>query len=269
MGRLFAVGDLQGCLEPLERLLHDVKFNPKKDELWCVGDLVNRGPDSLGTLRLLYKMRDSIKVVLGNHDLHLLAIAYGQKKPKGHEELLNIVEADDSKTLLKWLRQQPLFYWDEKRNVAMAHAGIPPMWSPKKARKRSQEVEAILQSSFHKQFYAEMYGNEPAVWDKSLEGMDRLRVIVNYFTRMRFMGPNGELELASKEGAGAAPTGCKPWFEYPNNLKGTKLLFGHWAALEGLFDHPDVTGLDTGCVWGGNMTMLNVETGKRFQRKQR
>lgn len=267
MGRLFAVGDLQGCREPLERLLDDVKFNPKKDELWCVGDLVNRGPDSLGTLRLLYEMRDSIKVVLGNHDLHLLAIAYGQKKPKGHEELLNIVEAKDGKTLLKWLRQQPLFYWDQERDIAMSHAGLPPMWSPKKAVKRSQEVEAVLQSPDHKAFYAAMYGNEPDTWDKSLEGMERLRVIVNYFTRMRFIGPEGQLELASKEGTGAAPKGCRPWFEFPNNLKGTQLLFGHWAALEGLFNHPDVIGLDTGCVWGGDLTMINVDSGKRYQRK--
>lgn len=267
MGRLFAVGDLQGCREPLECLLEDVQFNPKKDELWCVGDLVNRGPDSLGTLRLLYDMGDCVKAVLGNHDLHLLAIAYGQKKPKGHEELLNIVEAKDGKTLLKWLRQKPLFYWDQKRNIAMAHAGIPPMWSPQKALKRSLEVETILQSNEHKAFYAEMYGNEPSSWHKSLAGMDRLRVIVNYFTRMRFLGPNGELELSSKEGAGEAPVGCRPWFEYSNQLKGTHLLFGHWAALEGLFDHPDVTGLDTGCVWGGYMTMMNVETGEYFQRK--
>jgi len=266
MGRLFAVGDLQGCREPLELLLDDVKFNPKEDELWCVGDLVNRGPDSLGTLQLLYDMRDCVKVVLGNHDLHLLAIAHGQKKAKGHEDLLDIVHADNAKTLLKWLRHQPLFYWDQQRDLAMAHAGIPPFWSPKKALKRSKEVEAVLQSKDHKQFYAAMYGNEPARWDKTLTGMDRLRVIVNYFTRMRFLGPDMELELASKEGAGSAPAGCKPWFEFPNKLKHTQLLFGHWAALEGLFDHPNVTGLDTGCVWGGNMTLLNVDTGIRFQR---
>ena len=266
MSRIFAVGDLQGCLAPLERLLEDVNFDPSVDQLWCVGDLVNRGPDSLGTLRFLYRLRNSVKVVLGNHDLHLLAIAYGQKRPKGHEDLLSIVDAFDSHELLSWLRQQPLFYWEEVNNLAMAHAGIPPFWSPKQAMKRSKEVEAVLQSDQHIEFYAAMYGNKPERWNKKLEGMDRLRVIVNYFTRMRFLGADQELELTSKEGKGSAPKNCKPWFEFENKLDETLLLFGHWAALEGLFDHQDVVGLDTGCVWGGKLTMLNTQSGRLHQR---
>ena len=261
------MGDLQGCLEPLLDLLDQVNFNPKHDELWCVGDLVNRGPDSLGTLQFLYSIRKSIKVVLGNHDLHLLAVAYGQKSVKKGSELLKIREADDGKKILKWLRKQPLFYWDKKRKLAMCHAGIPPMWSPKKAKALSKEVQKVLQSKQHKELYAAMYGNTPELWNEKLKGFKRLRVIINYFTRMRFLGPNGELDLDSKSGLDSndEDSQLKPWFEFDNKLKKNRLLFGHWAALEGLFDHPQVVGLDTGCVWGGPMTLLHIESGKRYQ----
>lgn len=265
--RTFVVGDLQGCLAPLLDLLEQVKFDETRDQLWCAGDLVNRGPDSLGTLEFLYSIRKSIKVVLGNHDLHLLAVAYGQKSVKKGSDLLTISESENADKLLKWLRKQPLLHWDKKRKIAMCHAGIPPMWSLKKAKKLSKEVEAVLQSRRHKDLYAAMYSDDPEAWSDKLRGFDRLRVIINYFTRMRFLGPNGELDLNTKSGLDDDSKKLKPWFSYPNKLKNNHVFFGHWAALNGLFDQPHVTGLDTGCVWGGPLTMQHIESGKRYQAK--
>jgi bis(5'-nucleosyl)-tetraphosphatase (symmetrical) len=264
-GRTFAIGDIQGCLEPLKQLLDRVGFDEKKDTLWCVGDLVNRGPDSLGTLEFLYSIRKSLKVVLGNHDLHLLAVAYGEKKVKPESELLAIAASENAEKILKWLRKQPLVQWDKERNLAMCHAGIPPMWSVKKAKALSDEVQLVLKSDQHYKFYRAMYGNEPDTWSDDLKGMERLRVITNYLTRMRFLGENGELEFENKATAKEAGKGFKPWFEYENKLKKNHLLFGHWAALGGVFDHPKITGLDTGCVWGGPMTLMNVDTNTFFK----
>jgi bis(5'-nucleosyl)-tetraphosphatase (symmetrical) len=264
-GRTFAIGDIQGCLEPLKQLLDRVGFNENKDTLWCVGDLVNRGPDSLGTLEFLYSIRKSLKVVLGNHDLHLLAVAYGEKKVKPESELLTIAASDNAEKILKWLRKQPLVQWDKERNLAMSHAGIPPMWSVKKAKALSDEVQLVLKSDQHYKFYRAMYGNEPDTWSDDLKGMERLRVITNYLTRMRFLGENNELEFENKATAKEAGKGFKPWFEYENKLKKNHLLFGHWAALGGVFDQAKVTGLDTGCVWGGPMTLMNVDTNTFFK----
>lgn len=264
-GRTFAIGDIQGCLEPLKQLLDRVGFDEKKDTLWCVGDLVNRGPDSLGTLEFLYSIRKSLKVVLGNHDLHLLAVAYGEKKVKPESELLAIAASENAEKILKWLRKQPLVQWDKERNLAMCHAGIPPMWSVKKAKALSDEVQLVLKSDQHYKFYRAMYGNEPDTWSDDLKGMERLRVITNYLTRMRFLGENGELEFENKATAKEVGKGFKPWFEYENKLKKNHLLFGHWAALGGVFDQPKITGLDTGCVWGGPMTLMNVDTNTFFK----
>jgi len=262
--RTFAVGDIQGCKQPLEELLEQVNFDPSQDQLWCVGDLVNRGPDSLGVLELLYSLRKSIKVVLGNHDLHLLAMASGQG-PKKDSDLIKIIESANADKLLKWLSKRPLFYRDKEKKLAMSHAGIPPMWSPKQARALSKEVEAVLQGPKANKFYKTMYGNEPHVWDDDHKGMDRIRCIVNYFTRMRFIGPHGELDLNNKSNEISQDNDMQPWFHYKNQLKKTRLLFGHWAALEGVFDHPNVIGLDTGCVWGGPMTMLDLDSGQKYQ----
>ncbi len=265
MPRTFAVGDLQGCLEPLQRLLDKVNFDESKDQLWCVGDLVNRGPNSLGTLEFLYSIRKSLKVVLGNHDLHLLAIAYGEKKYKEDNDLSRIIQSENADTLLKWLRKQPLLQWDKDKNLAMCHAGIPPMWDLKTAKALSKEVQLVLKSSRHIYMYRAMYGNTPELWSDELQGMERLRVIINYFTRMRFLGPQGELDLDNKQDVKSASGDLKPWFQYPHQLKKTRLLFGHWAALEGMFDHPQITGLDTGCVWGGPLTLQHIESGKRYR----
>jgi len=267
MPRTFAVGDIQGCLDPLLRLLDRVNFDESKDTLWCAGDLVNRGPDSLGTLEFLYSIRNSIKVVLGNHDLHLLAVAHGEKKIKHDNDLSRIIESENASQLLNWLRKQPLLQWDKDKKLAMCHAGIPPMWDLKTAKALSKEVQLVLKSSRHIYLYRAMYGNTPELWSDNLKGMERLKVIINYFTRMRFLGPNGELDLETKSGVESGGSDLQPWFHYPHKLKKTRLLFGHWAALEGMFDHPQITGLDTGCVWGGPLTLEHIETGKRYTAK--
>ncbi len=263
---VYAVGDLQGCLQPLKCLLERVRFNPEHDRLWLVGDLVNRGPESLATLRFLYQMRDSLVCVLGNHDLHLIAAGSNIERLKKSDTLREIIEAPDGPDLLDWLRRQKLMHYDEQRDMALVHAGIPPQWSLKKALRCAAEVEqALRDDNLFKPFLDGMYGNEPAKWNNNLTGVDRLRVITNYFTRMRFCTAQGKLELKGKEGADSAPPGYKPWFSFPERkTKGLKIVFGHWAALEGKCDEPGVFALDTGCVWGGAMTLMNVDTGERI-----
>jgi len=262
----YAVGDLQGCLEPLKCLLQQVQFDPAKDKLWLVGDLVNRGPASLETLRYLYSIRESLVCVLGNHDLHLVAVAYNTERLKKNDTLREIIEAPDSADLIEWLRQQRLVYHDAARDLTLVHAGIPPQWSIEKSLQRAAEVEAVLRDDEQLPLFLDgMYGNEPAKWDKKLHGIERLRVITNYFTRMRFCTPEGKLDLKSKEGVDTAPPGYAPWFSYAERkAAGRKVIFGHWAALEGQCNVPGLFALDTGCVWGGSMTLLNVDTLERI-----
>ena len=263
----YAVGDLQGCLEPLKCLLEQVAFDPSKDRLWLVGDLVNRGPQSLETLRFLYAMRDSLICVLGNHDLHLLAVAHNIERLKKNDTLQEILNAPDRADLIEWLRQQKLMHYDAERDIALVHAGIPPQWTVEKALKRAAEVEEVLGDDARLPLFLDgMYGNEPAKWDKDLHGIPRLRVITNYFTRMRFCTADGTLDLKSKEGVGTAPPGYAPWFSYPQRKsRGRKIIFGHWAALEGLCDEPGLSALDSGCVWGGAMTLMNIDSGERHR----
>jgi bis(5'-nucleosyl)-tetraphosphatase (symmetrical) len=263
----YAVGDLQGCLEPLQCLLERVAFDPAKDRLWLVGDLVNRGPQSLATLRFLYGIRESLVCVLGNHDLHLLAAGRNIERLKKNDTLREILEAPDCAELLEWLRQQKLMHYDEQRDIALVHAGIPPQWSLRKALKCAAEVEeALRDDNLIAPYLDGMYGNDPAKWDNDLKGVTRLRVITNYFTRMRFCTSEGKLDLKSKEGVGTALPGYKPWFTYKERkTKGLKIIFGHWAALEGHCDEPGIFALDTGCVWGGAMTLMNVDTFERLQ----
>ncbi|MDE1168709.1 MAG: symmetrical bis(5'-nucleosyl)-tetraphosphatase [Pseudomonas sp.] len=264
---VYAVGDLQGCLEPLKCLLDRVAFHPAHDRLWLVGDLVNRGPQSLETLRFLYGMRESLVCVLGNHDLHLLAAGNNIERLKKGDTLREILEAPDAPELLGWLRQQKLLHFDEQRDMALVHAGIPPQWSLKKALRLAAEVEAALHDdNLFKPYLDGMYGNEPNKWDNDLKGVARLRVITNYFTRMRFCTLDGKLDLKGKEGADTAPPGFAPWFAHRDRkTKGLKIVFGHWAALEGRCNEPGVFALDTGCVWGGAMTLMNIDTGVRYQ----
>lgn len=261
---VYAVGDLQGCLEPLQCLLEHVAFDPSKDRLWLVGDLVNRGPQSLETLRFLYGIRDSLVCVLGNHDLHLLATARNIERLKKHDTLREVLEAPDCDQLLEWLRQQKLMHYDAERAIAMVHAGIPPQWTLKKALKYASEVEdALRDDNLFEPFLDGMYGNEPTQWDKDLHGVTRLRVITNYFTRMRFCTSDGKLDLKGKEGVDTALPGYAPWFSHSDRrTKGLKIIFGHWAALEGKCTEPGMFALDTGCVWGGAMTLLDVDSGE-------
>lgn len=255
---IYAIGDIQGCYDALQRLLQQCDFHEQQDELWLAGDLVNRGPDSLQVLRFLHQLPRT-RIVLGNHDLHLLAVRYGGQSLKKHDTLLPILKAHDADELLNWLCHQPLVVLDERENWCMSHAGIPPHWSVQQARMLAAEVEAVLQSGQRADFFRQMYGNQPDRWHPQLQGMDRLRVIVNYLTRMRFVGPDNELDLVSKEGLGTAPSGFKPWFKVQlRAAAANRLLFGHWAALEGKADSPNVYALDTGCVWGGQLSALRL-----------
>lgn len=258
----YAIGDVQGCFGALKRLLEHINYHPQKDELWFAGDLVNRGENSLGSLRLIKKLaeQDNAKVVLGNHDLHLLAVYAGIGKNKKKDTISDILAADDVDDLMHWLRQQPLFYWQQDKNWVMTHAGVPPIWSLKQAQSLSDEVSKILQGENWREFIAHMYGNQPDVWSNSLKGHDRIRVIVNYFTRMRVIDNKAKLDLSFKEEPEFAPKGFKPWFSYNNpELKNTLLVFGHWAAINGNCPITNYFALDTGCVWGNKLSALRLE----------
>ncbi|TQV71791.1 symmetrical bis(5'-nucleosyl)-tetraphosphatase [Exilibacterium tricleocarpae] len=256
----YAVGDLQGCLTPLRCLLGEVQFDPRADRLWLVGDIVNRGPESLDTLRYVYNLGDAVRLVLGNHDLHLLAVAHGLRQPSRGDTLGEILTAPDRDQLLDWLRRQPLVHHDPALGFTMVHAGIPPQWGLKKALKRAAELEAVLRGDHFYAFLATMYGDRPRGWSKDLIGFDRLRVITNYFTRMRFCNAAGELQLTSKSSPDNAPRGYRPWYTHPHRkTRKHKLIFGHWAALAGKVEQPNLYALDTGCVWGSHMTMLRLE----------
>lgn len=264
----YAVGDIQGYLKPLQALLLHVEFNPQKDRLWVAGDMVNRGPESLKTLRFLYHLRNSVDVVLGNHDLHLLAAAAGYRKPTSSDTFDEIMQAPDRDILLEWVRHQSLVHHDPKLNFTMVHAGIPPQWGIKQALKHAAEVEAVLRSNKIVRFLTSMYGNQPDIWNKTLKSEDRWRVITNYFTRMRFCTGSGRLELNTKSGINTAPLGYSPWYAHENRkTDNDNIIFGHWAALEGKAEHNNVYALDTGCVWGGKLTLMRLEDKKLFSAK--
>ncbi len=260
----YAIGDLQGCYEPLCRLLDKLNFDPARDQLRFAGDLINRGPDSLKTLRLIYSLRQSAMTVLGNHDLHTLAVFYGRQRGKKKDTVDAIYEADDAEILLSWLRQNPLLHWDEVRRMLLVHAGIPPQWTVQQAADYAREVERVLASTTAPQYFQAMYGNEPSCWDEALQGMDRMRLITNYLTRMRFIDSRGCLELTHKEGLEKAPSGFNAWFQFPRQ-DDIRILFGHWAAIQGYTGLPNYIGLDTGCVWGGNLRAMNLDTSELIE----
>jgi len=260
----YVIGDIQGCFGALECVLEKASFNPTVDTLWSVGDLINRGSDNLSTLRWFYTHRASVQVVLGNHDLHLLAVAAGVGKPSKSDNFQDILTAPDSEQLLNWLQQQPLFF--REGNDLLVHAGIPPVWSAEKSEQLAAEVSDCLRGPYAKRFFKTMYGNEPARWSPHLSGYARLRVITNYLTRMRYCTATGLLDLKSK---GPEPRHKKlqkekiaPWFAHPNALaKGERVFFGHWASLNGHTQSSQFIGLDTGCVWGQSMTLYCRDTG--------
>ncbi|MCK9468350.1 MAG: symmetrical bis(5'-nucleosyl)-tetraphosphatase [Porticoccaceae bacterium] len=255
---VYVVGDIQGCLSCLERLLDSCGFQAGRDQLWAVGDLVNRGPQSLETLRFCKSLGDNFRTVLGNHDLHLLAVARGHRSPSHKDTLADILNAPDRDSLLEWLRHQPLAFSDH--GFTVVHAGIPPQWSIRKALKKAAEVEAILHSEQPGKLLGTMYGNQPERWDGSLEGPARWRIITNYLTRMRFCDGNGRLELQSKAGPSNAPKGFAPWFSHTHRKTATdNIIFGHWAALNGQLRQPHLFPLDTGCVWGGRLRLMRLD----------
>ncbi|NLQ17606.1 symmetrical bis(5'-nucleosyl)-tetraphosphatase [Marinomonas sp. M1K-6] len=261
----YAIGDLQGCLSPLVQLLEQIQYHPEHDTLWFAGDLINRGTESLETLRFIKSLGDRVKIVLGNHDLHLLAVSHGFGKLKRGDTLAEILTARDRDELMDWLRKQPLYHYDESLNTVMTHAGIPPCWDLHKTQTLANEVENILQSDRVDDFFATMYGNTPDKWSDELTGLDRLRTITNYLTRMRFCDENSRLDLESKEGVNTAIKGYAPWFNYPTKVPhDCHIVFGHWAALEGKTQQARIHALDTGCVWGGSLTALRLEDKQRF-----
>lgn len=261
----YAVGDLQGCLKPLQCLLREVGFNPRHDQLWLVGDLINRGPQSLETLRFVRSLGECTNIALGNHDLHFLAVYFGARRPGKSDTLTDILSAPDCPQLVDWLLQQRLLYSDPSGDFHMTHAGIPPIWDLAQATRLAGEVENVLRSGAPETFFTSMYGNQPAAWRDDLDGVDRLRVITNYFTRMRFCNAAGELDLTSKLTT-CERQGFAPWFSFSERkTAGDQILFGHWAALEGRTGTSNVYALDTGCVWGRALTLMNLDT-KKYHR---
>ncbi|MGO1460817.1 MAG: symmetrical bis(5'-nucleosyl)-tetraphosphatase [Marinobacter sp.] len=260
----YAIGDIQGCYDPLKAVLAKVDFSPSRDRLWVAGDLINRGPASLKTLRYIESLGEAAVVVLGNHDLHFLAVALGGHGLKRKDTLEDILNAPDCHKLVNWLRQQHLCVHDSERNLMMAHAGVPHIWSIEQALAYAREVEEVIRGDQAGEYFSLMYGNKPEGWNDRFTGMDRWRAITNYFTRMRFIANDGRLELTAKESAGTAPEGFAPWFEF-SRTDNLRVIFGHWAALEGRTGIERFVGLDTGCVWGGALTMMNLDTAEKIR----
>lgn len=259
---IYVVGDIQGCFSCLQKLLEQVGFRTPRDHLWAVGDLVNRGPASLETLRFCKGLGDNFRTVLGNHDLHLLAVARSVKAPNYKDTLQDILSAPDRHDILEWLQHQPLLISEGRYTIV--HAGIPPDWSLEDACARAREVETALASPIASLgFFRNMYGNEPVAWRDDLAGNDRLRVITNYFTRMRYCDANGVLELQNKQPPVSGPPGYLPWFAHKNRkTRDNRIVFGHWASLNGVADGGYLFPLDTGCVWGGRLRLLSLDTGE-------
>ena len=259
----YAIGDIQGCYHAFTALLARLKFNPKRDKLWLVGDLINRGSGSLEVLRWCYKHQNCIKTVLGNHDLHALVVAHGLKKANKSDTLQALLDAPDSEELLTWLRHQPLMVADENHvgeSYIMVHAGLLPQWSIAAALSYASEVECALQADSYLDFLANMYGNFPNQWQADLTAYDRLRVITNAMTRMRICTEEGEMEFTFKGELQDIPSGYFPWFDVPNRQSQTsQIICGHWSAL-GLRQRNNIYALDTGCLWGGQLTALCLET---------
>lgn len=260
---IYAIGDIQGCHTELQQLLGHIHFDPAQDKLWLVGDLVNRGPDSLEVLRLVRSLGDSAVTVLGNHDLHLLAVATGAAKLHRSDTLDAILDAPDKDELLHWLRHQRLLHAED--NYMLVHAGLLPDWTVKKAMKLAHEVETALRSDDYPAFFSHMYGNTPHGWDDSLTGYKRMRVITNALTRMRICNENSEMEFKFKGEIQDIPAGYRPWFDMPERAsRDATVIFGHWSAL-GLMINKNAIALDTGCLWGGPMSAIRLEDRQLFQ----
>lgn len=260
----YVIGDVQGCYDKLQALLKKIHFNLAKDRLWFTGDLVNRGSDSLATLRFVKSLQEKAITVLGNHDLYLLAVADGTQPLKKSDTFQAILQAEDCQALMAWLIRRPLLHHDQRLGFTLTHAGIAPAWDLKQAQALALEVETTLQSQARLNLLSKMYGDEPKCWHNQLSGMDRLRCIINYFTRMRFCDQQGCLNLDYKGEIENAPAGLIPWFKLKNRkMQKQNIVFGHWAALRGITNTAHVFAVDTGCVWGEQLTAMCLETGER------
>jgi bis(5'-nucleosyl)-tetraphosphatase (symmetrical) len=258
----YAIGDVQGCFPELQRLLDKLRFDPAQDRLWFCGDLVNRGGQSLETLRLIHGLRESCVVTLGNHDLSLLAIAL--RKPDAqarvNPELREVLFAEDAPVLFEWLRSQKLLHHDEQLGWTMVHAGLAPMWTLRQAQRSAQEIERELSSPRYPRLLKNLFGNRPAAWSSRLQGVERLRASINTLTRMRYCDVQGRIDFEGKDVPGTQKPGMYPWFEVPGmRRRETRIVCGHWSAL-GRFAGLGIYAIDTGCVWGGQLTALRLDS---------
>jgi bis(5'-nucleosyl)-tetraphosphatase (symmetrical) len=257
----YLVGDVQGCCDALSRLLDKVGFSPSRDRIWLLGDLINRGPQSLATLRLLRGLDDAAVCLLGNHDLHLLAVAAGGRTTRAGDTLDEVLDAPDRDAWLDWLRQRRMAV--SAHGWLMVHAGVVPQWDAAQTLRLAAEVEALLRGDGLRDFLPQMYGDQPARWSDTLAGAERFRFVINVLTRVRFVAADGTLDLVTKDGIESAPPGVTPWFDAPGRrTQGTPIACGHWATL-GLIDRPDLLALDTGCVWGRRLSAARIDGGRR------
>jgi len=257
--RLFAIGDIQGCATAFDALLRRIAFRPSRDKLWLVGDLVNRGPDSLAVVRRVMGLGRSVVCVLGNHDLHLLATVAGRRELSPADTFHDVLEAPDADDIIDWLRHRPLLHYDSAARRVLVHAGIPPVWTVGQARAEAREVEKLLRGRQWRYALRSMYGGEPSQWGRKLSATDRRRYTINALTRMRYCDRRGRIDLSYSGAPGTQPKGLIPWFDVPERrTAGTHVVFGHWAAL-GLLRRADITALDTGCVWGNYLTAARLD----------
>jgi bis(5'-nucleosyl)-tetraphosphatase (symmetrical) len=260
---IYAIGDLQGCYDEFQRLLDLIEFNPAKDKIWLAGDIVNRGPQSLEVLRFVKSLGSSAITVLGNHDLHLLALSQGNQRHYKHGSLSDILHAPDRDELIHWLRHQYVLYHHKALGFTLVHAGLPPQWNIPTALLRARELEVVLQGAGFHEFCHAMYGNEPVQWSDNLTGMDRLRFITNCFTRLRYCTSDGRLALREKGSPGSQRKGILPWFEVSDRAsRDDRIIFGHWSTL-GYYNAYNVWAIDTGCLWGGQLTALKIRKKKK------
>lgn len=252
---IYAIGDIQGCYDELRQLLDKIDFNEHDDQLWFTGDLVNRGPKSLQTLRFVKGLGDAAITVLGNHDLHLLATAHKLRKHK-KDTLTQVLEAPDKDELLTWLRHLPLFHHNDE--FCLVHAGLPPQWDFKKTKKMARKAEKVLQGNEYGAFFDKMYGDKPNIWSSELKGINKIRFIINCFTRIRFCDRFGRLDFANNGKVGSQPSHLMPWFTVPERKSmDMRIIFGHWSAL-GYYQNNNCYAIDTGCLWGGELTAIKL-----------
>jgi len=256
---LYAIGDVQGCFRPLVKLLQRIHFDASRDQLWLTGDLVNRGPDSVEVLRYVRDMGAAATVVLGNHDLHLLAVAAGVSPLRPRDTLQPVLDTMDHADLLNWLRHRPMFVYCPSLNTALVHAGLHPTWTIDEAAALAHEVETVLRGAHYSTFLSQMYGDCPRRWHANLTGWPRLRLITNILTRTRFCTPHGDLDLTAKQAPGCQPEGLIPWFQVEyRRSRSVQVIFGHWSTL-GQWNADGVISLDTGCYWGGALTAVRLD----------